>query len=447
MVGGALVSGPTAAVRHLARRDRVQAVLAKTFPGHWSFLLGEVAAYSFAVLVVTGIFLLFFFDASGEDVVYTGSYQPLRGAEVSRAFASTLDLSFDVRGGLLVRQVHHWAALVFVGAVAAHAARVFFTGAFRRPRRLNWSIGVTLLALSLANGFFGLSLPDDLLAGTGARIGYTFALSVPVIGPDLAFFVFAGEFASEDMINRLYWLHVLVVPVAIALLLAGHLAALFRQTHTQFPGGRRREGNVVGDRAWPVWLAKSASLLLIVVGVLVLMGSVFQINPVWVYGPYDPAAATVPAQPDIYLQWVEGALRISPPLQVEVWGRVLPSPLTSGLLVPVVFFVALYLWPTIEERATADRSPHHLLDRPRDRPVRTAMGVWGVTLLGVLTLAASHDVQALWLGVPLDQVTSVYQVLAVGLPPVAAAAAWRVCHALQAADRAAGSQPEPELHG
>ena len=435
----------TAALRSLADRATssatVRAAVSKAFPGHWSFLLGEIALYSFMVLVSTGIFLLFFFDASGEDVIYTGSYEPLQGVEMSKAYASALDLSFDVGGGLLMRQVHHWAAVVFTGAIALHAFRVFFTGAFRRPRRLNWTVGVTMLGLALVNGFFGLSLPDDLLSGTGARVGYTFALSVPVIGPELAFAIFGGEFPGDEMIPRLYWLHILVVPGLIGLLLGAHLTAVYRQTHTQFPGGRRREGNVVGDRAWPVYLAKSTSLLLFVVGVLFLLGGAAQINPVWQYGPYRPAAATVPAQPDAYLQWVEGALRISPPLRIDGAGFVIPSPFLTGVSVPVAIFALLYLWPFLEERVTGDRRSHHLLDRPRDRPVRTAIGVWGVSLLGVLTAAASHDLQALWLDVPLDTVTWFYRGTALVLPPIAASVAWRTCHALQASERIEARTP------
>ena len=111
-----------------------------------------------------------FYEGSQRRVVYDGSYRPLRGAEVSAAYDSVLRISFGVKGGLLIRQMHHWAALVFVGAIALHLARVFFTGAFRRPRELNWIVGLLLLLLALAAGFTGYSLPDDLLSGTGLRI-------------------------------------------------------------------------------------------------------------------------------------------------------------------------------------------------------------------------------------------------------------------------------------
>jgi ubiquinol-cytochrome c reductase cytochrome b subunit len=375
--------------------------------------------------------LTFHFDRGPGQLVYDGAYEPLGGLEVSRPYASTLDLSFEVRGGLLARQVHHWAALVFTAAIAAHAARLFFTGAFRRPRRLNWCIGVVLLMLSLANGFFGLSLPDDLLSGTGARIGYTFAQSVPVIGPDLAFLVFAGEFPAEGMISRLYWLHVLVVPVLIGGLLALHLGLVFRRTHTQFPGGRRRQDNVVGDRAWPGYAVKTTALLLLVAGVLTLLGALVQVNPIWIYGPFDAAASTVPAQPDWYLQWVEGALRIFPPIGFEVFGYEVPSPFIAGVVFPLAWFGLLLAWPFLEERVTGDRRHHHLLDRPRDRPVRTAIGAAGLSVLGVLVAAASHDAQALLLDTGVSAVTWAYRVALLVVPVAVAAVTWHVCRSLQ----------------
>lgn len=429
-------------LRRSSLNDHVQKIASKVFPDHWSFLLGEVAFYSFLVLVGSGLLLLFLYDPSREPVVYEGSYQPLHGLEVSRAYASVVEMSFDVRGGLLLRQTHHWAALVFTAAIAVHATRLFFTGAFRRPRRLNWAIGVTMAMLALATGFFGLALGDDLISGTGARVAHSFALSVPVMGPSLADFVFGGEFPAEGMISRFYWLHILFIPVAIGALLAAHLGLVFKQTHTQFPGAEQREDNVVGDEAWPVYLMKSVSLLLAVVGVLVTMGGLAQINPVWQYGPYEPASASVPAQPDWYLQFVEGSLRLAPPVAINVAGYTIPTPFLSGVLFPLTLFALLYLWPFLEERVTGDRAEHHLLDRPRDKPVRTAIGVWGLTFLGLLTMAGSHDLQGLWLRQGVNAMTWYYRIAVLIVPLLAAAAAWHICRALQAADRVeAGTAP------
>jgi ubiquinol-cytochrome c reductase cytochrome b subunit len=430
-----------ARVRRSRAAGKVQEVAGKVFPDHWSFLLGEIAFYSFLVLVGSGLLLILLYDPSREPVVYQGSYEALQGLEVSRAYASVVDLSFDVRGGLLLRQTHHWAALVFTAAITLHASRLCFTGGFRRPRRLNWAIGITMAMLALATGFFGLALADDLISGTGVRVAHSFGLSVPVVGPALTDLVFGPEFPGPETINRFYWLHILFIPLAIGALLAAHLGLVFKQTHTQMPGPRTREDNVVGDAAWPVYLSKSTALFLGVVGVLVFMGGVAQINPVWQYGPYEPASVSVPAQPDWYLQWVEGALRVAPPLAIEVAGFTVPTPFISGILLPLTVFLLMYLWPFIEEKVTGDTAEHHVLDRPRDKPVRTAIGTWGLSFLVLLTMAGSHDLQGLWLRQGVQTMTWAYRVALLVVPLAAAVLAWHVCRALQRADRLVEESP------
>ena len=227
-------------------------LLDKIFPDHWSFLLGEIALYSFVVLIATGIFLSLYFIPSAKELIYSGPYAPLRGSKVSAAFESTVNLSFGVRSGLVIRQMHHWAADVFVGSIAVHMCRIFFTGAFRKPRELNWMIGITLLILALTNGFIGYSLPDDLVSGTGLRIMFSIVLSIPVVGSYLATFLFGGNFPGDgSIIPRLFILHVLVVPLIIFGLLGAHLGLLVRQKHTQFPGHGRTEKNVVGSPMYP----------------------------------------------------------------------------------------------------------------------------------------------------------------------------------------------------
>jgi ubiquinol-cytochrome c reductase cytochrome b subunit len=421
----------TTKLRRSKLAGKVEKISAKVFPDHWSFLLGEIAMYSFIVLVLSGLLLILLFDPSRELVVYEGAYAPLHGTEVSRAYASVVEMSFDVRGGLLLRQTHHWAALVFTAAIVLHASRLFFTGAFRRPRRLNWFIGITMAMLALATGFFGLALADDLISGTGARVAHSFGLSIPVIGPSLTWMVFGGDFPSPTMINNFYWLHILVFPVAIGGLLGLHLFMVFKQTHTQFPGERQRDDNVVGDAAWPVYLTKTTALFLCVVGVLVTLGGVAQINPVWQYGPYEPASVSVPAQPDWYLQWVEGALRVAPPLSITVAGFTVPTPFISGILLPLAVFALLYLWPFLEEKVTGDTERHHVLDRPRDKPVRTAIGVGGLSLLVLLTMAGSHDIQGLWLRQGVDTMTWAYRIALAVVPPAAAFVTFHVCRALR----------------
>ncbi len=406
--------------------------LNKVFPDHWSFMLGEIAMYCFAVLVVTGVYLTFFFVPSDKPVVYTGSYGPLRGTTMSQAYESTVRLSFDVRAGLVMRQIHHWAALLFIATIVAHLCRIFFTGAFRRPRELNWIIGVTLLVLAIFNGFAGYSLPDDLLSGTGLRIAYSIALAVPLVGTWLAFLVFGGEFPASDILTRLFVIHILIIPVAIATLLGAHLAILWRQKHTQFRGRGRREDNVVGSRLWPTYTAKSIGLFAIIAGVLALLGGLAQINPVWLYGPFDPSAVSTAAQPDWYLGWIEGALRIAPPAYLKIGPYNISELFWPAVALPGITFGLLYLWPFLERRFTHDTDEHHLLDRPSDRPMRTAIGVAVLTFYSVLLLAGGQDIWAQKLDVGLSSVLWTFRILLVVLPVLLGWLSWKVCRDLQA---------------
>ena len=416
---------------HLSRFARQ--ALNKVFPDHWSFMFGEIALYSFVVLVLTGVFLTFFYQASSTPVTYEGSYAPLRGVEVSTAYASTLRLSFDVRAGLVMRQTHHWASLVFLGAIVVHLCRVFFTGAFRKPREINWLIGVTLLLLALFNGFAGYSLPDDLLSGTGLRIMYSITLSVPLVGPWAAFLLFGGEFPSHQILGRLFALHIFVVPAILATLLAVHLALIWHQKHTQFPGPGFTERNVVGSRLWPTYAAKSVGLFFLIAAILAGLGGLVQINPIWLYGPFDPALVTSPAQPDWYLGWIEGALRLFPNWELRGFGHELPEPFFPAVLMPGITFALLYSWPFLERWFTKDRGTHHLLDRPRDRPLRTAFGAATLSFYGVLFAAASNDLLAHWFGVDIALVTWVFRVLVFVVPVVIGGSVFVVCRALRQA--------------
>ena len=404
--------------------------LNKVFPDHWSFMLGEVALYSFVVLLLTGIFLSLFFDPSVSETVYEGSYEPLRGVEVSDAYNSVLRLSFDVRAGLVMRQIHHWAAIVFVASLVVHMLRVFFTGAFRKPREINWIVGLTLLILAMFNGFTGYSLPDDLLSGTGLRIAYSIALSIPLIGTWLAFLLFGGEFPAEEIIPRLFVTHVMIIPALIIGLLTVHLAIVWRQKHTDFPGPGRRESNVVGSKLWPTYAAKSLGLFFAVFAVLSALGGLIQINPVWLYGPFEAQQVTSPAQPDWWLGWVEGALRLFPAWEIRAFGFEVPNPFFPAVLLPGITFAFLYAWPFLEQRFTQDLDYHHLLDRARDHPVRTALGVATTTFYVVMFLAASNDLLAKWFDLEVDQVTWAYRVAVIALPVVAGWVTYRLMKAL-----------------
>jgi ubiquinol-cytochrome c reductase cytochrome b subunit len=418
-----------------------RSALNKVFPDHWSFMLGELALYCFVVLVLTGTYLTFFFSTGTQELVYHGAYAPLRGARVSEAYASVVNLSFQVRAGLVMRQMHHWAANVFVAAIVVHLARIFFTGAFRRPREINWMIGVTLLALAMANGFTGYSLPDDLLSGTGLRVTYSFIQSIPFVGTWIAFLLFGGEFPSNQIIHRLFIIHVFIVPAALATLIGAHLAIIWHQKHTQFPGRGRTETNVVGSRLWPTYTAKSLGLFFAVAAVLAALGGLAQINPVWLYGPYHPQIVVSPAQPDWYLGWAEGALRIFPAWEIRAFGHSVANPFFPAVLLPGLTFAVLYLWPFLEARLTGDRDPHELLDRPSDHPVRTAIGAMAFTFYAMLFFAGSNDLVAYLLRVPVGGVTWALRILVVTLPPLV----FLVVHRLMRGVGASGGAPFLEV--
>ncbi len=414
----------------------LRAQLNKVFPSHWSFLLGEVALYSFIVLLLSGTYLALFYDPSMTDVTYNGVYSDLRGVSVSRAYGSTLDISFAVRGGLLARQLHHWAALLFVAAMAVHMMRIFFTGAFRKPREGNWIIGMVLLILGGAEGFTGYSLPDDLLSGTGVRAAVSGGiLSVPIIGTWLHWLIFGGEFPGTEYIPRFYLLHILVVPGIILALIGVHLGLVWYQKHTQFPGRRQTERNVIGERILPRFALTGGAWFTIVVGVLALMAGLFQINPVWQYGPYTPAQVSSGAQPDWYMGWTEGLLRIFPDWEINFGHRYLiPAPFWPLVVLGIVLGVMLF-YPAIERRLTRDNALHNLLQRPRDVPVRTGLGAMGITFFVVTTISGGNDVIAYVFNISLNAMTWGGRIGVLILPPLAYYVAYRICLGLQRSDR------------
>lgn len=427
---------PSAAVRRQ---------LNKVFPTHWSFLLGEIAMYSFVVLLLTGVYLTLFFDPSMAEVTYNGAYQPLRGVDMSKAFASTLDISFEVRGGLFVRQVHHWAALIFAASIMVHLARIFFTGAFRRPREANWVIGSLLLILAMFEGYFGYSLPDDLLSGIGLRAALSsITLGMPVIGTWLHWALFGGDFPCGGIGNecatvgtiipRMYALHILLLPGIILALIGLHLAMVWFQKHTQFPGPGRTEQNVVGVRVMPIFAVKSGAFFAAIVGVLGLMGGLLQINPIWNLGPYKPSHVSAGSQPDFYMMWTEGLARIWPPWEFYFWHHTIPAAVWVALLMGLIF-VLLIIYPFLEKRFSGDYAHHNLLQRPRDVPVRTSIGAMAIAFYMVLTLSAMNDIIALKFQISLNATTWIGRIGMVVLPPIVYFITYRWCVALQRSDR------------
>lgn len=416
--------------------------LRKVFPDHWSFLLGEVALYSFIVLLLTGVFLTIWFKPSMAEIEYQGSYQMMQGLQMSEAFASTLDLSFDVRGGLLVRQIHHWGAILFVASIVAHMLRVFFTGAFRKPREVNWLIGVGLFGLATVEGFAGYSLPDDLLSGTGLRFVDGLIRSIPLIGTWAEFFIFGGEFPGDLIVARLYMVHILLVPALLLGLVAAHVGLVFFYKHTQYPGPGRTNNNVVGYPLFPVYAAKAGGFFFVVFGVLVLMGGLMQINPVWKYGPYNPAEVTAGSQPDWYMGWLEGAIRIIPPMESHLWGTTWTwSVFLPGVGLMTALFVLLGAWPFVERWITGDTGEHHLLQRPYQAPTRTALGVAGITCYLLFLLGGGNDIIAHQFGMSLNGITWFLRFAVIIGPIIAFIVTKRICLSMQRRDR------ERLLHG
>jgi ubiquinol-cytochrome c reductase cytochrome b subunit len=414
----------------------------KIFPDHWSFMLGEVALYSFLVLLLSGTFLTFFFDPSMAPTVYEGSYAPLKGAHMSVAYSSSLDISFEIRGGLLMRQVHHWSALLFVAAAGLHMLRVFFTGAFRKPRELNWVVGFVLFILGMAAGFTGYSLPDDLLSGNGLRIIDGMMKGIPVIGTSVSTGLFGGEFPGTSIVSRLYSLHIMLVPAFILVFLALHLFMIVIHKHTHYSGPGRKDSNVVGYPLMPVYVAKAGGFFFIVFGVIMLISTFFTINPIWNYGGYDPSPVSAGTQPDWYIGWLDGALRLAPTgIEFMVGDYTVSTNILLPLVISLVFLAAVAIYPFIENWVTGDKREHHVLDRPRNAPTRTAIGAAGVTFYAVLWAGASTDLIATNFKMSLNQVLVSMQISLIILPFVAFFVTKRLCLALQRKDR------EIAIHG
>jgi ubiquinol-cytochrome c reductase cytochrome b subunit len=413
----------------------VRTLLRKVFPDHWTFLLGEIALYSFIILILTGIFLTLFFQPSMSDVIYHGSYTKLDGVRMSQAYESTLNISFDVRGGLLIRQIHHWAADVFLAAILCHLLRIFFTGAYRKPRETNWLIGIAMFTLGIFEGFLGYSMPDDLLSGTGVRIAEGVLLGIPVVGTYLSFFLFGGQFPGTEFVVRFYIIHVLLIPGLLLALISAHLFLMVHQKHTQMPGKGRTNANVVGQPMYPYFMVKTGAFFFFVFGVLALLATFAQINPVWEPGPYTPTAISAGSQPDFYMGFLEGSLRMFPSWTWDIGGHTIAwDVLIPALVVPGLIFTALGIWPFLESWATGDKSYHNVNQRPRNAPTRTAIGMAGITIYGILWLEGANDLVANYLQIPLYTTTEIARWAIFIGPVIVFWATRRICFGLQRRD-------------
>jgi ubiquinol-cytochrome c reductase cytochrome b subunit len=419
----------------------VKFIARKIFPDHWSFMFGEVALYSFVILLISGTFLTMFFDPSMEEVVYNGPYVPLQGETISRAFESTLEISFELRGGLLFRQMHHWSALVFMVAIFVHMFRVFFTGAFRKPRELNWLVGFTLMVLGMVAGFSGYSLPDDVLSGNGLRVIDGLMKAIPVVGTYLSMLLFGGEFPGTDIIPRLFTIHILLVPALILGLIGIHLVLLVLHKHTQYPGPGRTERNVVGFPVFPVYAAKAGGFFFLVFGIITLISATTSINAVWVYGPYDPSPVSAGSQPDWYMLWTDGGLRLIPGWEFTIFGYVI----SLNMLIPMAVYGALLavlaLYPFLEAWVTGDDREHHLNDLPYNAPVRTGLGVAWIMVYLILALAATNDLIAIALDLSINDLTWFFRIGIFVIPVLAFYVTKRLCLSIQRQKR------QKALHG
>ncbi|MFI0419073.1 cytochrome bc complex cytochrome b subunit [Spongiactinospora sp. 9N601] len=407
----------------------------KVFPDHWTFLLGEIALYSFIILLLTGTFLTFWFQPSMGHVAYTGPYAPLRGVMMSEAYASTLHISFEVRGGLLMRQIHHWAALLFVGGLMAHLLRIFFTGAYRKPRELNYHIGLVMFAIALVEGLTGYSLPDDLLSGAGLRITQGILIGLPLVGTYLSFFLFGGEYPGEDVIARFFTIHILLLPGLLVALVTAHLTLMWVQKHTQLARKGRTNMNVVGGPFFPSFMLKSGAFFMFTFAILAGLGAAVQINPIWLFGPYTPADISAGSQPDFYMGFLEGSLRIMPGWEINFAGYTLPlSVLIPGLLPLALIFGGLIVYPSVERWITGDTREHHFAERPRDNPHRTAIGMAAVTFYGVLWLLGANDEISDHFHIPLFAITWFGRVAIFAGPVLAYVITYRLCRGLRLRD-------------
>ena len=407
---------------------------------HWSFLFSQIAVYSFVVALVTGVFLFIFFKPSMTGVVYHGSYHELSGVRMSEAYKSVLEISFDVRGGLLMRQIHHWAALTFVAAVCVQLLRLYFAAAFRRPRSLHWLIWVTLLLLGMAVGWTGTILPDDMLSSGSLDVLQGVLESIPVVGTHLMLGVFGGAAPGHRIIPRLYWLHVLL-PAAMVGLFVLRRRLVRRHGHPRFPGpaGSGRPGSLQNAPA-----AASLAVVFATCGVLALLGTLAQISPIWLYGPYQPGAISAGATPDWYMGFLDGALRIMPGWEIRVAGHpLILAVLVPGLIIPGVFFTLLAAYPLLERRLTGDQAVHHFLDRPRDAATRTAVGAAGITFYGLLWAAAANDQIAYHIGLDLYAVTWFFRIAVLAGPPLAYTLTQRICLGLTRRERDVAGHGRP----
>lgn len=389
-----------------------QKYLRKAFPVHSTFFLGEIALFAFGVLVLTGIYLAFLYEPSIAEVEIEGNRLPA-------AYGSVVMLD-RIPAAHLIRQIHHWSAHVMIVALVLHLARIFFTGAYKKPREINWIVGLGLLGLTIFAAFVGYLLPYDQFSVTATGIGYNIALSVPWAGEYLADLVFAGKFPGSSLIPRFYGYHIMLLPLLLFAGIGIHLLLLVKQKHTEPPAAKAHStgGRLIGMPLWPQQAVIMVMLLLVLGGALTLLGTLFPVHPVEFYGP--PAPETPSVKPDWYLLWVYGALRLVPGwMEVRLLGATIGSEAIGGIILPGLVALALLLVPWLDR---TNREKLDYLEPPTWRPARLGWGVAVVSLIGVFTLAAyDHE---------LGLSTGVLRLAALVVPPVLGGASYYAARSL-----------------
>ncbi|WP_411966039.1 cytochrome b [Haloferax sp. YSMS24] len=407
--------------------DSGREFLGKAFPAEDSFLLGEVALFCFLLLILTGMFLGMFFEPSTSDVQYEGSVAEYQGEDVPEAYASVLHITYDIPFGMFIRRMHHWAAHLFVASIGLHMLRVFFTGAYRNPREPNWVVGTGLAGLSMGAAYTGYALPFDEFAATATGIGYNLATSIPLVGELVGKAFFGGEFPSSATIPRLYFIHVLIIPIAIGVLLAIHMAILIRQKHTEAPrdddvrslpsepqqsadgvaasdGGdetvvsKDDDNVVIGLPAFPNQTAVSAVVFFLTLATLAALAGFLPVHNIAEYGPNNPAGTPELIMPDWFLMWVYGLLKLLPSwmgFTIPVVGIHISTEFVGGVLLPTLVFGAIAVWPFVDYH---DKSVHFTAD-PLARPWQTAVGIAAIQFIMIASIAGMNNLLGRALGV------------------------------------------------
>ncbi|AZH25802.1 cytochrome b [Haloplanus aerogenes] len=409
--------------------EQAQGFLGKAFPAEDSFLLGEVALFCFLFLVLSGVFLGFFYEPSISDVEYEGSVAEFQGEEMPEAFVSVLHITYTVPFGMFIRRLHHWAAHLFVASIGLHMLRVFFTGAYRNPREPNWVVGTALAVLAMGAAYTGYALPFDEFAATATSIGYNLTVSVPLVGDFFGEIVFGGQFPTSATIPRLYFLHVLIIPAAIAVGLAVHMAILIRQKHTEAPrdddvevGGRTVDRDddsvIVGLPAVPNQTAVSAVVFFLTAATLSMLAGFLPVHNVAEYGPNDPASTPNLIMPDWFLMWVYGFLKLLPKwFSFSVGSIHVSTEFIGGIVLPGLVFAAVLAWPFIDRTEAI-----HFTADPLSRPRQTAVGVAAVAFIMIASIAGMNNILAAQvLGTTTDVVNPILTAALLGVPPLFAA--------------------------